>query len=374
MTTSSETQYDETEEQDVVDPLEEADEVIPFTYSITSYGADYPVDSLITRLQSRDITVPTFDWVSEEDTPVVGFQRAYVWPKPKADKFIESLLLGLPVPGVFLLSEQTGRLLVLDGHQRLYTLLAFYEGVLNGKEFRLVNVQDRFKNKRLKDLDVEDRRRIDNSIIHATVVRQDKPTEDQSSIYIIFERLNTGGVNLQPQEIRVALYHGELAKTLKALSDEDAWRNLYGKRSRRLKDMEMILRFFAFYYNFDDYRRPMKDFLNRYMASNRHLERQTGAELRDIFCKTTGVLDDVIGRNAFRPKGPVNAAVVDSLMTGIAKRIGQGEIADYEGLQQRYKKLMSNREYIAAIETGTSQEANVGTRMTLAVSAFANVA
>ena len=374
MITSSETQYDETEEQDVVDPLEEADEVIPFTYSITSYGADYPVDSLITRLQSRDITVPTFDWVSEEDTAVVGFQRAYVWPKPKADKFIESLLLGLPVPGVFLLSEQTGRLLVLDGHQRLYTLLAFYEGVLNGKEFRLVNVQDRFKNKRLKDLDIEDRRRIDNSIIHATVVRQDKPTEDQSSIYIIFERLNTGGVNLQPQEIRVALYHGELAKTLKALSDEDAWRNLYGKRSRRLKDMEMILRFFAFYYNFDDYRRPMKDFLNRYMASNRHLERQTGAELRDIFCKTTGVLDDVIGRNAFRPKGPVNAAVVDSLMTGIAKRIGQGEIADYEGLQQRYKKLMSNGEYIAAIETGTSQEANVGTRMTLAISAFANVA
>ena len=373
MTDTTERRHDETHEESVVDYLDEADEVIPFTYSITSYGADYPVDSLVKRLQSGDIAVPTFDWDSTEDTEVVGFQREYVWPKPKADKFIESLLLGLPVPGVFLIKEKTGRLLVLDGHQRLHTLRAYYDGVINGREYRLVNVQDRFKNKRLKDLDVEDRRRIDNCIIHATVVKQDEPTEDQSSIYIVFERLNTGGVNLQPQEIRVALYHGKLAKILRTLSDEDTWRNLYGKKSRRLKDMEMILRFFAFYYHLDSYRRPMKDFLNRYMASNRHLERQTAANLRDIFCKTTEVLDSVIGRRAFRPKGPVNAAVIDSLMNGIAKRIDRGKIVDYDELRRQYDALMSDKEYISAIETGTSQEANVETRMRLAQAAFADV-
>ena len=120
-----------------------------------------------------------------------GFNVSMFWPKPKADKFIESLLLGLPVPGIFLVREKTGRLLVLDGHQRLHTLHKYYEGVINGKEYRLGNVQQRFKNKRFKDLDTEDRRRLDDSIIHATVVRQDEPTEDQSSIYIIFERLNT---------------------------------------------------------------------------------------------------------------------------------------------------------------------------------------
>jgi hypothetical protein len=59
-------------------------------------------------------------------------------------------------------------------------------------------------------------------IIHATVIRQDEPTEDQSSIYMIFERLNTGGVNLQPQEIRVALYHGELVRVLRTLNDQSA--------------------------------------------------------------------------------------------------------------------------------------------------------
>ena len=373
MTDIREPEHNESHEEDVVDYLDDADEVIPFTYSITSYGADYPVDSLIKRLRSGDITVPTFDWDSTEDTEVVGFQREYVWPKPKADKFIESLLLGLPVPGVFLIKEKTGRFLVLDGHQRLYTLRAYYDGVINGREYRLGNVQDRFTNKRYNDLDVEDRRRIDDSIIHATVVKQDEPTDDQSSIYIIFERLNTGGVNLQPQEIRVALYHGKLAKILRALSDEVTWRSLYGKKSRRLKDMEMILRFFAFFYYLSNYRRPMKDFLNRYMASNRDLERQTEADLRGVFYKTTEMLDSVIGKKAFRPKGPVNAAVVDSLMNGIAKRLDRGEITDHGELRRRYEALMSDQEYISAIETGTSQEGNVETRMRLAQAAFADV-
>ena len=376
MTETRATRYAETDDEDVVvEDLDEADEVIPFTYSITSYGADYPVDSLIKRLQSDDIIVPTFDWVSKEDTDVVGFQREYVWPKPKADKFIESLLgLGLPVPGVFLIKEKTGRFLVLDGHQRLYTLRAYYDGVLKGKEYRLGNVQERFKNKRFKDLDVEDRRRLDDSIIHATVVRQDEPTEDQSSIYIVFERLNTGGVNLQPQEIRVALYHGELVRVLKSLNEENTWRNMYGKKASRLKDMEMILRFFAFYYHADHYRTPMKDFLNRYMASNRNLKRQTEADLRNIFCKTTGVLDSILGKRAFRPKGPVNAAVVDSVMTGIARRMSQGEIRRPKELHREYESLLSNHEYISATETGTSQEANVATRMRLAREAFADVA
>lgn len=359
--------------EDEVDVLDEADEVIPYTYSITSYGADYPVDSLVKRLDRGDIIVPIFDWVSEEDTEIVGFQREYVWPRPKADKFIESLLLGLPVPGIFLVKEATGRFLVLDGHQRLHALHAYYKGVINGREYRLQNVQERFVGMRFKDLDTEDRRRLDDSIIHATVIRQDEPSQDQSSIYIIFERLNTGGVNLQPQEVRVALYHGEFVRLLKNLNDESAWRKLYGTKSKRLKDMEMILRFFAFYYRSDQYRSPMKDFLNRYMAENRNLDRQSEGELREVFCKTTSVLSSVLGRRAFRPKRAVNAAVVDSLMTGVAKRLRSGEIKDSAQFRARYESLLTNKEYVAATETGTSQEANVKARMTIAKDAFVDV-
>ena len=368
----AETQHDEAYEEEVED-LEEADEVIPCTFAITSYGADYPVDSLIKRLQSEDIVVPTFDWSPKGNTDIVGFQREYVWPKSKADKFIESLLLGLPVPGIFLVKEATGRLLVLDGHQRLHTLRSYYEGLIRGKEYRLTNVQERFRNKLFKELDTEDRRRIDDSIIHATVVRQDEPTEDQSSIYIIFERLNTGGVNLQPQEIRVALYHGELVRVLKSLNEEEAWRDLYGRKSNRLKDMEMILRFFAFCFFSHDYNRPMKDFLNRYMASNRNLQRQPEAELREVFRRTISVLENALGWKAFRPKRVVNAAVVDSLMVGVASRLKHGPIEKLEQLQVRYESLLADEDYLSAIETGTSDENSVETRMRLAREAFAEV-
>lgn len=356
------------------DELDSADETIDVTYSITSYGADYPVDALINRVGSGDIVVPRFSWEPDEKSSLIGFQREYVWPRPKADKFIDSLLLGLPVPGIFLVKEPSGRLLVLDGHQRLYSLSAFYKGIINGQEYRLGNVQPRFQNLRYKDLDTEDRRRLDDSIIHATVVRQDEPSEDQSSIYVIFERLNTGGVNLQPQEIRVALYHGEFVRVLRDLNEHDAWRELYGRKSKRLKDMEMILRFFAFLFYQEQYRSPMKDFLNRYMATNRGLAKQDESILTDVFTTTTSILAESVGSRAFRPVRAANAAVIDSVMTGLAKRVIKGGMPkDLSAIGAAIEKLFADKKYTSAIETGTSQEANVTARMSEAEKVFADL-
>lgn len=362
------------QDDEQIQDLDEAAEVIESPYSITSYGADYPVDSLVKRIDAKDITVPTFNWDIQGKTEIVGFQRQYVWPRTKADRFIESLLLGLPVPGIFLVKEPSGVLLVLDGHQRLYTLQAFYNGEINGEVYKLDSVQRRFVGKRYKDLDTEDRRRLDDSIIHATVIRQDEPTEDQSSIYTIFERLNTGGVNLQPQEIRVALYRGEFVRVLKDLNENGAWRTLVGPKSKRLKDMEMILRFFSFLYFSSKYAAPMKIFLNRYMATNKNLTLQSERELTDIFNLTTVTIMEGIGAKAFRPKGAVNAAVVDSIMTGTAKRLlTHAPIKDLEKLKSQYDALIADKKYLEATETGTSQSANITTRLTKAEEAFSQL-
>lgn len=261
---------DEEDGESVAD-IDETSESIPFRYTITSYGADYPVDGLVKRLKSEDIVIPTFDPESESSGSIEGFQRRFVWTKPQCDKFIESLLLGLPVPGIFLVKQADGRLLVLDGQQRLRTLQAFYKGILNGREYTLAKVQKQYEDLNYQTLDVEDRRRLDDSIIHATIVRQDEPSDDQSSIYLIFERLNTGGTSLHPQEIRVALYHGPFVKLLRELNNHDSWRKLYGQKSNRLKDQELILRFFAMYHDGEGYQESMKEFLNNFMGKQKDL-------------------------------------------------------------------------------------------------------
>jgi hypothetical protein len=146
----------------------EEDEVLDFTYAITSYGADYPIDALVNRLREEKIRVPSF-------------QRGDVWSIKQRSRFIESLLLGLPVPGIFFSRDlKSADLLVIDGQQRLKTLLYYYNEAIGDKAFRLIDVQERFEGKKYSELSADDRQRLDDSIIHATVVRQDEPSEDNS--------------------------------------------------------------------------------------------------------------------------------------------------------------------------------------------------
>ncbi|MDL1859977.1 DUF262 domain-containing protein [Betaproteobacteria bacterium PRO7] len=360
-------------EEEEVEDLDEVNEVLPTTYTITAYGADYPVDGLVKRLGQGDIVVPLFSMGPEPGQSTIGFQREFVWTRPQCDRFIESLLLGLPVPGVFLVKEPSGKHLVLDGQQRLRTLQYFYEGVIQGKEFTLENVQEKWRGKTYRTLDADDRRRLDDSIIHATIVRQDEPSDDQSSIYLIFERLNSGGTFLQPQEIRVALYHGKFAALLSTLNANASWRTLYGKKSSRLKDLELILRFFALYYHAKSYRRPMKEFLNRYMASNVELQRTGEAELRPLFESTVDAVHKLIGPRAFRLKSAINAAVADSVMVGVARRLAAGPISNPASVMAAYSALLGDAAYLKATARSTADEEFVRLRLERAVEAFAKV-
>src|SRR5437773_2768825 len=95
-----------------VDDIDERSEVIPYRFPISFYGADYPVDGLVKRMDTHNIIVPDFDPETEEADSVEGFQRQFIWSKNQCDRFVESLRLGLPVPGIFLVNQSDGRLLV----------------------------------------------------------------------------------------------------------------------------------------------------------------------------------------------------------------------------------------------------------------------
>jgi uncharacterized protein with ParB-like and HNH nuclease domain len=344
----------------VIDPSEE--EVLDFTYSITSYGADYPVDSLVDRLRENKIRVPSF-------------QRGYVWNEKQASRFIESLLLGLPVPGIFLSKEMdSANLLVIDGQQRLKSLQYFYDGIIKNKVFKLSDVQNRFNGKSYNELDSDDRQRLDDSIIHATIVKQDEPSEDNSSIYLVFERLNTGGLLLRPQEIRSAIYSGDFAELIKDLNKYPQWRNIYGIESTRLKDQEFILRFFAMYFYKDHYKKPLKGFLNTYMAKNRNFQLNDKNTLTEIFKQTVNFVDNVLGKKAFRPIRGINASIYDSIMVGIAEMYSRkSKFPEKEIFLEKYNELLGNAEYQEATNAGTSDEPIVEKRMNLAINAFKDI-
>lgn len=343
--------YDETE-----------DEAIEFRYLITSYGADYPVDSLIKRIKNDVIFVPPF-------------QRKFVWTITEASKFIESLLLGLPVPGIFLSKENgTNRLLIVDGQQRLLSLFKFYEGFFNDKFFKLQNVQEDLEGKTYKTLKPSDRIRLDDSIIHATIVRQDEPDDNESSVYQIFERLNSGGRALKPQEIRACIYYGEFNELLNKLVKKMPWRILFGKKEdERLKEQELILRFFALLLYRDKYEKPLKSFLNTFMHNNKDLQLFNAETLTEIFTKTFKYIQETIGSKPFRINRNLNLGAFDSISVAVAERLTKSDIKNKSLFIERYNQLIKNKKFVNIVKGGTSDEKNIEQRIELAINAFKDI-
>ena len=336
---------DEEQENDIQDigeddSGEDGEDIIPSKFSIAVSRIDFDVAGLVRRLESEDVFIP-------------DFQRAYVWKPKQASRFIESLLLGLPVPGIFLAKErQTKKLLVIDGQQRLRSLLYFYQGkFLNSRHsFALKGVHTEFERETYKSLKDAYRRQLDDSVVSATVV-EPLYADDESSIYYIFERLNTGGTILKPQEIRACIYHGELNDLLGELNQNPAWRDIFGLTDKNGKDRELILRFLAFYFEGNDYKPSLKEFLNQYMRQNRHLGRQSKEQIIKAFIPTIELLHKCLGNKAFKPQKLLIPTYFEAVMVVTARRLEQGNIQNFEQLEERYKSLIEDEGF-----SGVSQK------------------
>ena len=350
-------------EDNIEDEAVTDESVIPLRYDISSFGIDFDVEGLVRRLNSKDIIVP--DW-----------QRRFVWTAKQASSFVESLLLGLPVPGVFLGKDpETGQFYVIDGQQRLKTLQFFYDGKFikggGSKLFNLEGTDARFEGLSIEDLNEKDRRELNNSLIHATVVRQDAPPDNDTSLYQIFRRLNTGGSKVNPQEIRCAIYQGKLIERIKVLNDSTAWRDILGKPSQRLKDQELILRFLALLNDGNLYRKPMVEFLNAFTQRNRNPEIQWLDEMSQLFNKTMDTFRKAKGK-PFRLQNSrtVNAAVFDSMAVGLANRISSSGVPCTGEVADTHDRLIENEGYCQAVIQGTSDESSVEKRLKIANGAF----
>jgi hypothetical protein len=342
-------------------------EIEPVTYS----GTDFDVEGLVRRLERGDIVIPSFGH-GDSTLEVAGFQRSFVWRRPQMDRFIESLMLGYPIPGIMLVQQADRRYLVLDGQQRLRTLAAFYKGVHDKREFALQNVADEFRDLTYESLGPEQRRQLDNTFIQATIVKTDGSRESLEAVYQVFERLNSGGTQLTPHEIRIALYPGLFVDLLASLNALPAWRNLYGPVSPRVRDQELVLRILALYLEDDSYFRPLKRFLNDFLGNHRNLENLDVVRLKDLFNDTANLLYSAAGRRAVRfGSTQVNAALTEALFVGLMRRLEKEPRPTVDSVKEDLKEFLERRDLYGVISGSTATEEYVRTRLTLATNAFA---
>lgn len=356
------------ENQNVEDDALDAEEPGNIRYDITSYGIDFDVDGLVRRLQRGDIFIPRF-------------QRSFVWTLKESSRLVESLLLGLPVPGIFLAQEHdSGKLLVIDGQQRLLSLRYFMEGVFNPTEgntsqrvFRLRSVSPKFDKKTFSELESKDQLAIENSVIHATVVKQDTPSDDDTSIYHIFERLNSGGKKLSSQEIRTAVYHGDLIELVGELNDYPSWRQIYGRTSNRMKDRELILRYFALLDNGVNYQSPMTDFISMFVKRNRNNHTEKLESYSRLFRECCDLFVASLSSPPFRRSSALNVATFDAAMIGLTELLKRDGHVDKQVIERSYKAFTADDEFIELTTHTTGDRLRLLKRIEMAKAVFLGV-
>jgi hypothetical protein len=190
--------------------------------------------------------------------------------------------------------------------------------------------------------------------------------------------LNTTCRKLSPQQIRVAIYQGKFLDLLHYMNNNNTWRSIFGSRSATLKDQELILRFLALYYDIDNYGKSddtntIKGFLNKFVEKNRFCNDEFCKTSTELFNNTIKVVYQTFGERAFRPERVLTAAVYDSVMVGIAKRLEIDNKIDSDRLFLQYNKLQQDADYINSISRATSNVKSFEERCRKAIDAFCSI-
>lgn len=329
------------------------------------------------------------------------FQRNYVWDQKKASKLIESLILGLPVPELFFYSEaDDSSYKIIDGQQRLLTIYFFMKGrfprntqsrleirrslnlgmpledVLKDDDnffsFKLkLNEKEEQENSPLEGLTYQD---LEKEVqvkfrlrrfLRTVVVRQNKPTDDSSSMFEIFTRLNTGGAPLNHQEVRASLYYCKFYEMMVIVNDNANWRKLLGNSEPDLhcNDIELILRSFALLEDFENYIPKMVSFLNKYSQKSRKFDKEKIMYLQDLFVsfiESCGKLSD----KAFYRNNRFSKVLFETVFATVCfnsyknKELLMGKINS-----ESFEKLKSDPEFIEYLQAGLAAQANVAGRL-----------
>lgn len=213
---------------------------------------DYTVELVIKKFQDDDFFIP-------------DYQRGFVWKEKNKSAFIESVLLGLPIPFMFFADCEDGRLEIIDGAQRVRTLRAFYEGWLTLSDLPKLPALKGFTYEELSDAQ---KRRFLNRPLRIVVLEESTPKEIRQDI---FNRINTSGIKAKESEIRRGSYPGSLTTFIDECADNELFHSLCpvtDNQEIRRERFELLLRFFAYSNNYLDFEHSVKDFLDDFLVKN----------------------------------------------------------------------------------------------------------
>ena len=346
-------------------------------FNISSYGLDLSFREIINMYDEGDLEKPEM-------------QRKYVWSKGEASRFIDSILLGLPVPSIFLAKTRDEKRLIVDGYQRIMTVYDYVKtGIFggDGKPFNLSNseiINVKWRGKQYSELGQDEQRKIRNASIHAIIFEQKHPQND-SGMYQIFERINTSGRPLRPQEIRNCVYHGSFNHLLMELNRNTDWRNILGTpEDSRMLDIELVLRCFAFSHFKEQPESAQKQinlvkYLNSYMSKFCNMSKEEQHRFTQEFTKTIEAINMWIGNPAFRNakrtetglefSKKINPAIIDSLYVAVHNALQTGlSIDESTNLKAKYDILIQTSEYQDAISIRTTTVSQIQKRINTASS------
>ena len=339
--------------------------------AIYTEPADAEIDSLYNRHKRGKLVVQP------------DFQRDYVWDSKRASRLMESALLGIPIPIVYLSEEPDNKEYVIDGQQRLTSFFSFIDGHFpRGEDFKLTGLQvfSELNGKTFSGLSSELQDAIRYFKLRTVTFKRDS---DENLKFEIFERLNTGAVPLNDQELRNCIYRGPYNTLIHELAEDPDFQFLLDvvKPDRRRRDVELVLRFCAFYHStYLKYKPPMKTFLNHEASARRNLSEKEARELRAAFKNACHITRSMFGKNAFKrfyrgnaqnPSGhwekkKFNASLFDIVMTTFAGLDKNKAFANMDAIREALIHLMTeNQDFIDSIELSTSSAQAVEKRFEL---------
>jgi hypothetical protein len=238
----------------------------------------------------------------------------------------------------------------------------FFEGYFgeedakgNRQVFKLKGLSERseYNGKTFEQLSQKDQRKLRNATLRAINIKQLKPHESNDSVFHIFERLNTGGTSLKAQEIRNAVYRGKIVESLKKLNSIPEWQKILGlsKPDKNQKDVELVLRLYALFKNWENYQKPMLSFLNKTMKENSDFSSEKSQHFAMEFERVVKFIATCLDK-PFRPKGVINSAALEAVMLALLESLP----VDQESFKENYKTLMGDEQFVSRIRGATTDQ------------------